>query len=168
MVKFYDDDKEFYENLPKKRLGVGALVFYKKDLLIVQPTYNPAWLIPGGVVEAEESPLEALHRELFTDLNLDITVTELLAVDYLHNLDVRGECVQLLFATKPISELAAQNIRIPDMTLKDYQFASVDKALSLLVPHVARRVENALIARAKDQPALYLEDGRQWNMAKVP
>ncbi len=48
MLRTFKDDKEFYSSLPRKRLGAGVLLFYKSDLLIVQPTYNPGWILPGG------------------------------------------------------------------------------------------------------------------------
>ena len=167
MFRTYKDDKEFYDSLPRKRMGAGVLLFYKKDLMIVQPTYNPGWIIPGGTVEFEESPLEAVRREVKEETNIDVQITHLLAVDYVHNLDVKGEYLQFLFAAKELNEFDVQRIRIPPIELKDYSFVSVEKALTMLTPGLARRVENALIAQ-ENQSCLYLEDGRAWNMAKVP
>ena len=91
MLRTFRDDKEFYASLPKKRIGAGALLFYNSELLIVQPTYNPGWILPGGTLEAEESPLEGLHREVHEELGIEIEPLTLLAVDYIHNRDVKGE-----------------------------------------------------------------------------
>lgn len=158
MLRTFKDDREFYSSLPKKRIGTGVLLFYKHELLIVQPTYNPGWILPGGTVEGEESPLEGLHREVHEELALTIETTHLLSVDYIHNHDIKGEYIQFLFAAKDLTEQQAQNIQIPPYELKDYRFVSVEKALDMLTPLVARRVLNSL--KEKDEKgALYLENG---------
>ncbi|MDD9207760.1 NUDIX hydrolase, partial [Georgenia sp. 10Sc9-8] len=33
-------------------------------VLLVEPTYEPGWILPGGAVEADESPRAACAREL--------------------------------------------------------------------------------------------------------
>lgn len=50
-------DKEYFASLPRKRMGVGILFFYQNKLLILKPNYKPFWLLPGGVIDANESPL---------------------------------------------------------------------------------------------------------------
>lgn len=160
MLRRYRDDREYYESLPKKRLGVGVLLFYKQELLIVQPTYNPRWILPGGTVEAEEAPLEALQREILSELSIRIFPTQLLAVDYVSNRDVKGEYLQLLFAAQELSEAQGQNIRLPLYELKDHKFVSIEKALEMLTPLVARRLESVLKAQENGLGAVYLEDGR--------
>jgi ADP-ribose pyrophosphatase YjhB (NUDIX family) len=38
-------------------MAAGALLFDEDGrILLVEPTYKPYWEIPGGVVEADESP----------------------------------------------------------------------------------------------------------------
>ena len=40
---------DYYKNLPRKRMGSGALFFNSKDeALIVKPNYKDHWEIPGG------------------------------------------------------------------------------------------------------------------------
>ncbi|MFV3408824.1 NUDIX domain-containing protein [Bdellovibrio bacteriovorus] len=160
MLRSYKDDREYYASLPKKRIGVGALLFYKGDLLIVQPTYNPAWILPGGTVEAEESPSEALQRELKEELGLNIQAGSLLAIDYVSNRDVKGEYMQLLFSAKDLTEYQAQNIRLPMYEIKDFKFVAVEKALEMLTPIVSRRVHSVILAQEQGLGAIYLEEGR--------
>ncbi|MEO0768780.1 MAG: NUDIX hydrolase [Cyanobacteria bacterium J06649_4] len=46
-------------------MGAGGLFFDSEGrLLILKPTYRNDWLIPGGVVEANESPRHACMREV--------------------------------------------------------------------------------------------------------
>ncbi|WP_413568346.1 NUDIX domain-containing protein [Bdellovibrio sp. HCB117] len=159
MLRTFKDDKEFYASLPKKRIGAGVLLFYKGDLLIVQPTYNPGWILPGGTVEGEESPLEGLHREVREELSIAIEPRDLVSVDYISNKDVKGEYIQFLFTAKELTEVQAQSIRLDPYELRDHKFVDIEKALTLLTPSVAKRVGHSLIAIEEKKGAVYLENG---------
>nr|BFD63724.1 hypothetical protein BdHM001_24050 [Bdellovibrio sp. HM001] len=154
----YKDDKEYYESLPRKRIGVAALIFYKRMLLIIQPGYSSSWILPGGTVEYEESPLEALIREVQDELKLKIVPKKLIAVDYVANTDVKGEYLQLLFSTEDLTEEQAQSIEAKFYDVKNYRFMDFDEALPLLAPNIARRLQSL-----QDHPneILYLENGKQ-------
>lgn len=160
MLRMFQDDAEFYSSLPKKRIGSCALLFYKRDLLIVQPTYNPGWILPGGTVEAEESPLEALNREIKEELHIHVEPTRLLSVDYISNRDVKGEYIQFLFGCKDLSESQVQSIKLLPYELNDFKFSPIEKALEMLVPAVAKRVESTLASQENFAGGIYLENGR--------
>lgn len=168
MLRQFKDDHDFYASLPKKRIGVGVLLFHRGDLMIVQPTYSPGWILPGGTVEAEESPLEALHREVREETSLVIEPLKLLAVDYISNRDVKGEYLQLLFSAKDISDEQAQSIRLQEYELKDFSFVSLETAYKMLTPMVAERVKNALASWASDVAAPYLENGHAPSLVHLP
>ena len=51
-------------------------------ILLVKPTYKPGWEIPGGMVEANESPVQACLREAREELGLEVRLGRLLCVDY--------------------------------------------------------------------------------------
>jgi 8-oxo-dGTP diphosphatase len=51
-------------------------------VLLVRPTYKEHWEIPGGMVEASESPHEAPAREVAEELGIDRPVGRLLCVDW--------------------------------------------------------------------------------------
>ncbi len=161
MSRTYENDSEYYASLPRKRVGSGALLFYKNQLLIVQPAYSSEWLLPGGTVEAEESPLEALHREIKEELNLKIEPIQLVAVDYIPNRDVKGEYLQFLFEAKELTEYQVQQIKISANDFKDYKFVDIEHAVSMLTPAAARRLESALLALQDGQSIVYLENGNQ-------
>lgn len=88
----------YYQNLPKKRMGAGVLIFNEQEeLLIIKPSYKDHWSIPGGVVENNESPKAAAKREVSEEINLILENLQLLCVDYVPSHDAKGESLQFFF-----------------------------------------------------------------------
>ncbi len=76
--------RAYYRSLPGKRIGAGLICRDAEDrVLLVQPTYKPTWEIPGGVVEAGESPAATVAREVREELGVELPVGRLLVVDWL-------------------------------------------------------------------------------------
>ncbi|MFV2083087.1 NUDIX domain-containing protein [Micromonospora sp. LOL_021] len=73
---------DYTATLPRKRMG-SAVLLRDRDgrILLVEPTYKDYWELPGGVVEADESPYDAAVRELAEELGLAVTPGRLLVVD---------------------------------------------------------------------------------------
>lgn len=65
-------------------------------MLPVEPTYKPYWEIPGGA-EAEESPRDAVARELKEELGLSCPISELLAIDRVPPQPDRTEGLMVVF-----------------------------------------------------------------------
>ena len=53
-----------------------------RTTIILKPTYKNHWLLPGGVVEANESPRQACIREVKEETDIDCQLTRLLCIDY--------------------------------------------------------------------------------------
>jgi len=54
-----------FTKMPTKRMTAGAIFLNAiGNILIVKPPYRPDWLIPGGTIEADESPKTACMREI--------------------------------------------------------------------------------------------------------
>jgi mutator protein MutT len=67
----------FYENL---QTTASAIIFQNNQLLLVKRAKNPrlgCWDFPGGFVEPNEHPLQAVQREIQEELGVECTVGEL-------------------------------------------------------------------------------------------
>jgi ADP-ribose pyrophosphatase YjhB (NUDIX family) len=144
---------------PKKQMGAGALFFNAaRELLLVKPTYRDHWSIPGGVVEAGESPRQGCLREVREEIGLNVTLGPLLVVDYTSLATAPREALQFLFHGGTLDDAAIAAITLPLEELSAFRFAAVSDALALLNPRIAKRLPYALRAIAGGG-ATYLEDG---------
>jgi ADP-ribose pyrophosphatase YjhB (NUDIX family) len=67
------DELTWQRSLPRKWMAAGVVIRDADGrVLMVEPTYKDAWEIPGGVVEADESPRAACRRELHEELGLPL------------------------------------------------------------------------------------------------
>ena len=63
---------QYVASLARKRMAAGALFRDANGrVLLVNPVYKNTWDLPGGAVEAEESPHAACRREVAEELGLD-------------------------------------------------------------------------------------------------
>jgi len=71
-----------------KTLGVKCVVEYQGQILMIKDTYEPHhwWTFPGGGIKKDESPEEAIKREVSEEVNIRI-----LRPEYLGELTTREE-----------------------------------------------------------------------------
>ncbi len=151
---------DFYDRLPKKRMAAGALFLDKNgNILIVKPTYQTGWLLPGGVVELDESPAKACTREVEEELSLKIHIERLLCVDYTAKTDEKSESLQFVFQGGTLNQEQIASITLPETELSEYRFVNPEEATSLLNRNLALRLPSCLQA-LQQHSAFYLEEGR--------
>jgi 8-oxo-dGTP diphosphatase len=145
-----------YDALPKKRMGAGALIFnQQRELLIVNPTYREGWLIPGGVIEENESPRSGCQREIKEELGLDLELLRLLCIDYTRRDQSQTESLQFIFDGGTLAE--GVTLLLDPKEHSEFQFVLPEQALQMLNERLARRVKAALSALESKQ-TLYLEN----------
>lgn len=84
----------FYKTKPHDFSGnlkvVTCFIEYQNSLLLLRRSNEPLkWAIPGGKVENGESDFEALKRELFEELAIEIDQTD--PIKCVHQVFVRGK-----------------------------------------------------------------------------
>ncbi|HEX2349221.1 MAG TPA: NUDIX hydrolase [Ktedonobacterales bacterium] len=148
--------------LPAKRMATAALLLSEDGrLLIVKPWYRDYWLLPGGVVEADESPRQGCARETLEELGLEAAPLRLLCVDYTPAMSNSTESLQFVFWSGYLSaaQLAAIHLQAEELT--EWRLVTPAEAAALLNPRLARRLPACLAALASDAGAVYLEDGEE-------
>lgn len=144
-----------YENLPSKRMGSGALILKDGKALLVEPTYKNTFEIPGGIVENDESPREALKREIKEELGIDAEPGRLLVIDYQQGNEEKTESLMFVFE---ICLSDDSKIRLPDTELRSWHYAEPETWEDKLSPPLARRLMMSANALAGNT-TFYLENG---------
>jgi len=151
---------EYYKNLPKKRMGVGALILNERDeILIVKPRYKDHWSIAGGVIDENESPKVACIREAREEIGIDLKEVNFLCVDYTSNVSEKGESLQFIFFGGKLNENEIGKIKLDGKEIVEYKFVKIIEVLPLLSEKLRMRLPKCLDALRKDT-AIYLEDGK--------
>jgi 8-oxo-dGTP pyrophosphatase MutT (NUDIX family) len=144
-------------SLPSKRMGAGVLIRDEQGrVLLVEPTYKPYWEIPGGAVEADESPRAACMREVEEELGLRLEVGRLLCIEWQGPEPDRSESLMLVYDGGALADTSG--IVLPPDELASYRFVEADELATLTVPRLVRRIEASLEALANGSVA-ELEDG---------
>ncbi len=154
-----EDPEAWYRSLPGKRLGGGMLISNAAgDTLLVRPTYEPEWEIPGGAVEENEPPDVAAEREALEELGLSISAGRLLVVDWVPPRPPKTDGLMLIFDGGVLDDRTRTAIRLPADELSEHRFVTMEDLPALLPDNRTRRVAAAIRARA-EETTLYLRDG---------
>lgn len=149
---------EFYARLPATRGAAGALLLDGSGrLLLVERVYDSVWPwgLPGGIIEADESPLEACRREIREELGIDPVIEHLAAVDWVPPRPPKTAGNMYLFTGRLP---APRRIRLDTTELSAWTWVTPAEIARLLPRHTVRRIDAALTAHT-DQDTVYLEDG---------
>lgn len=150
----------FVASVPRLRAAAGALLRDREGrVLVVHPVYKDDWDIPGGMIEAGESPTDALLRELREELGIAPPVGRLACVDWVPPAPPWDAGLMFVFDAGVLTDSRIAAIRLQPQELDDYVFAAPADLDTLLPPGLARRM-NAAISAADTGRTAYLEDGR--------
>ncbi|MFI9004467.1 NUDIX domain-containing protein [Streptomyces sp. NPDC053541] len=136
------------------------------DVLVQHVDYLETCLLPGGGVDAGESPARAAARELREELGVTAVVERGLAVDWVSAASAAapaamrfpGELLHV-FDGGTWDEERIGAIRLPEQEIEDVEFVEPARLPELMTPRDARRALSALRARVHGAGAVLLEDG---------
>jgi 8-oxo-dGTP diphosphatase len=144
--------------MARPRVAAGALFFDGEGrVLLVKPTYNDGWDIPGGYVEPGETPREACEREVAEELGIRPGIGQLLVADWAPS-QAEGDKILFVFDGGDMAPDVAEAVVLPEDELSDWRFHEEGDLEAALVPRLARRVVAALDAR-RNSSTTYLEHG---------
>ncbi|MEV8509706.1 NUDIX hydrolase [Actinoplanes sp. NPDC051475] len=150
---------DYTATLPRKRMGAGVLLSDDQGRsLLVEPSYKDYWELPGGAVEADESPHAAVARELTEELGLSVELGRLLVSDWVPPRPGRTEGLMMVFDGGVLTPEQTAQIRLPADELRSWAWCTEQEAGERLSELLARRVAAAVRARA-DGVTVYLENG---------
>lgn len=149
----------YVASLARKRMAAGALCCDQRGrVLLVDPVYRDTWDLPGGAVEAEESPQAACRREVAEELGLDRPVGRVLAVDWVPSRPDRPEGLVVVYDGGVFTAEDVEAITVPAGELAGFALVSPGQVAGRVTPLVARRISACLQALATGTVAS-LEDG---------
>jgi 8-oxo-dGTP pyrophosphatase MutT (NUDIX family) len=144
---------QYVASLARKRMGATA--FFRDGagrVLIVNPVYKDPWELPGGAVEADESPHAACRREVAEELGLDRPPGRVLAVDWVPARTIGADQVLLpdgvivVYDGGVLSPGEVNEIVLVDGELAGFEFVTADEAAERVTPLLARRIAACLHA----------------------
>jgi len=146
-------------SLARKWMAAGALIRDAAGaVLLVDPVYKPQWEVPGGAVDAGESPLAACRREVAEELGLDRPVGRVLTVDWIPARPGWPDGLILLYDGGVLTPEQISAIRLPADELAEWAFVAPDQVPRWVPAPLGRQVAAGLRASA-DGTVAHLEDG---------
>ena len=153
------DNYHFTQKLPKKRMASGALIFDNSQrVLLVNPTYRDKWLIPGGMVELDESPRQACIREIKEEIGLDIYPNRLLILDYMSQSEEGTEALHFIFDGGVLNPSQINAIALCNKELSEFRFVEQSLLEQYLPEGLFKRLSQAII-KSSSLDFKYLENG---------
>ena len=150
---------QYLASLARKRMAATAFLRDEQGrVLLVNPSYKDLWDLPGGAVEAEESPHAACRREVAEELGLDRPPGPILAVDWVASRPERPEGLLVVYDGGVLPEAEISRIVLADGELTEFAFVATEEVAALVTPLLARRVASCLEALAAGKVAA-LENG---------
>ncbi len=151
-----------HKQLPTKRLAACVLLFDDRErLLVLKTTYRTDWLVPGGIVERDESPWEGARREVREEIGIEIDRLDFAAMDWRSSDEEYDDSLHFVFHGGTLSAERKAAIRPDGVEIADHRFVPLDEAERLLEPFLYRRIMPCLLKGMPETRPLILNRGEQ-------
>lgn len=136
---------KFLRSLPKKRISASVMLFNARgSLLMVKPWYKQYWTLPGGSVDAWESPSEACRREVWEEVGIRLRSVRLLAVFYDNRRSKRDEIIHFVFLGGRVSSTIKTQRKSADGEIEEVRFVPRNRIGAFASPKFSRRIRTLL------------------------
>jgi len=144
--------------LPTKRaIAQGVLRSPLGQVLLCELVYKPEWDLPGGVVDLHESPAACIVREVREELDLDVSVRSLLAVNWLPPLHGWADATVFVFDLGTVGDDVVARASLQLREIAAVHWTGPDDWARKVAPY-NRRLLTLLTDHREG--TLYLEDSR--------
>lgn len=155
----------------KFSIGVGGLLMHAGRTLIVQRGQNPGqgrWTLPGGYVEEDETPDEAVVRELKEEVGLEVRVMELLSVRNSIRADDQNAYYVFRVELAGLLEIVIdgdETVRAEFVT--PAEFETVGDVAPFTRWIIEQQAEGAGLRRVRDEARLVPLTGQRWALYAI-
>ena len=146
--------------LPRKRAIAQMLVRDADErVLLCRLTYKNDWDLPGGVVEVNESPGQAVSREVAEELALEVAAGPLLLTDWLPPWSGWDDALCLVFDGGVLAADVLDDAVLEAREIRAVEFCTMEQVHERCADFTARRIDAALLTLRGGGTA-YTESGR--------
>lgn len=136
---------QVFRVLGAKTVGARALVVQQGQVLLVKHTYQKGWYTIGGMVEKNETPLQAIIRELWEEVGIiPLEAPDLFGI-YHSRFEKRDDYIAFYLVKK----FEMQDVYSPEISQK--QWFPLDNLPPEITPATRRRIEEFLGLREKSE-----------------
>ncbi|MDQ0810170.1 8-oxo-dGTP diphosphatase [Streptomyces sp. B3I7] len=154
-----DEQRAYWAQVEAPMASCTALITDADGrILVVDPTYKDGFDMPGGMVEAGETQIEGLTRELAEELDLTgVPIGRFLVLDQVPAARYGRAMVVTVFHVGPLTDQQTQSLRFADGEIGAAEFLPVEEALARLPHRLARRIQAAHAALLTGVPAVLID-----------
>lgn len=121
-----------------KTLGARALVIKEDEVLLVRHTYNEGWYTVGGTVDAGETPVKTIMRELLEEVGVTVEEEPLFMGIY-HSDFLKRDDYVILYVVKLFSQVETVSPEIAEL-----KWFKLNELPSDVSPATLRRIQEYL------------------------
>jgi len=126
--------------------------------LLVSNPYRDGLVLPGGLIEQDESPATAAEREALEEVGLDVTVIRLLVVQHKPVYGIKPSSLQFVFDCDPVDDDVL--LRLQADEISGTYWLDEEMAVSRHTARGQARLGQAFVARAQGS-TVYMDEGRK-------
>ena len=154
-----DEQRAYWAQVEAPMASCTALITDADGrILVVDPTYKDGFDRPGGMVEAGETQIEGLERELAEDLDLTgVPIGRFLVLDQVPAARYGRAMVVTVFHVGPLTDQQTQSLCFADGEIGAAEFLPIEEALARLPHRLARRIQAAHAALLAGVPAVLID-----------